>query len=431
MAQGSAPPFTRAAPVAAADRIESLDVLRGIAVLGILLLNIIGFGLPATAYSNPATGFTHVADPWVWAGVEILAEGTMRGLFSMLFGASVVLFIATGKGAALHYRRSFWLLLIGLFDAYVLLWSGDILVNYALAGAVLFVVRNAPPRQLLAAASALLVLISVMHAATGVRMAAAKQAAEQVTGAAAPGAVSPEVLEQAQAWFRFSQGTVADAEAQAAELAARRQNYATAFWWNAPKVTHMLTFILPWVLFWDALAMMLLGMALYKYGVLQGQRSRRYYMRMMVIGLSAGLLVNGYEVMRSFAANFAFLSVFAQAQPTYHLGRVAMALGYVGFVSLVLQTHCLARARSCLAAVGRMALSNYLLQSLLCLFIFTGAGMSLVGELHRWQLYLVVIAIWAMQLAFSPWWLSRYRFGPLEWLWRGLTYRSWPVLRRM
>ena len=76
-----------------------------------------------------------------------------------------------------------------------------------------------------------------------------------------------------------------------------------------------------------------------------------------------------------------------------------------------------------------MALSNYLLQSLLCLFIFTGAGMSLVGELHRWQLYGVVVAIWAGQLAFSPWWLSRYRLGPVEWLWRGLTYGNWPALR--
>jgi uncharacterized protein len=419
----------QAAPAAAADRIESLDVVRGFAVLGILLLNIIGFGLPASAYSNPATGFSHAADPWVWAGIEILAEGTMRCLFSMLFGAGVVLFTAAGKGALLHYRRSFWLLLFGLFDAYVLLWSGDILITYAVAGAVLYMVRNAQPRQLLAAAIALLVLLSVMHVVTDMRMSAAKQAAAQVTDFSQTGVPDPEILEQAQAWSAFTEGLIQDEGALSSELAARRHSYVAAFAWNAPEATRMLTVVLPWVLFWDALAMMLLGMALYKYGILQARRSRSDYRRLMICGFAVGLLVNGYEVMRAFSADFALLSVFAQVQPTYHLGRVAMALGYVGLIALVLQSCRMARTRRCLAAVGRMALSNYLLQSLLCLFIFTGAGMSLVGELHRWQLYGVVVAIWAGQLAFSPWWLSRYRFGPVEWLWRGLTYGNWPALR--
>jgi len=421
-----------AGPVAAADRIESLDVLRGFALLGILLLNIIGFGMVSTAYSNPPAGFSHPADPFVWAGIEIFAEGAMRCLFSVLFGAGVVLFTtgAAGKGAALHYRRNFWLLLIGLFDAYILLWNGDILVNYALAGAVLYLVRNTSPTRLLVAAAVLVLLMSAMYAATGIGMGAAQQAAAQVAAAEDQSALPLEVLEGAETWEAFAGDFVSSAEADAAELSARRDSYVSAFRWNAPKTTEMLTFVLPFVLFWDALAMMLLGMALYKYGVLQGARSPAFYTRLMVAGFVTGLVVNGYEVQRAAAADYAFLSVFAQAQPTYHLGRLGMAMGYLGLIMLLLRSGVLRRLSDALAATGRMALTNYLMHSLVCAFIFTGAGLGLVGELHRWQLYFVVLAIWALQLWLSPWWLARYRFGPVEWLWRGLTYGRWPALRR-
>ncbi len=414
------------------DRIASLDVLRGFALLGILLLNIIGFGLVSTAYSNPPAGFSHPADPFVWGGVELFAEGAMRCLFSILFGAGVVLFTtgAAGKSASLHYRRNFWLLLIGLFDAYVLLWNGDILINYALCGALLYLVRNASPGRLLITAGVLIGLMSLMYTGTGMGMGAAKQAAAQVAAAADKSTLPAQVLEGAATWEDFAGGFVGSPEQDAAELAARQHSYASAFAWNVPKTNEMLTFVMPVVLFWDALAMMLLGMALYKYGVLQGERSSAFYKRLMLIGFACGLLVNGYEVYRAFAGDFALLSVFAQAQPTYHIGRLGMAMGYLGLVMLLLRGDLLGRLYDGLAAVGRMALTNYLLHSLLCLFIFTGAGFGLVGELHRWQLYFVVVGIWLLQLWLSPWWLARYRFGPVEWLWRGLTYGAWPALKR-
>ena len=121
-------------------------MIRGFALLGILLLNIIGFGLPSAAYSNPAfdVSLTAPLTLFTWASIELFAEGAMRCLFSMLFGAGVVLFLtgASAKPGAIHYKRNFWLLIIGLFDAYILLWNGDILVNYALAGAVLYFARK-------------------------------------------------------------------------------------------------------------------------------------------------------------------------------------------------------------------------------------------------------------------------------------------------
>ena len=125
------------APTSETSRIESLDVFRGFALLGILLLNIIGFGMLSPAYSNPGFDLqsSGAASLWAWVTIELFAEGTMRCLFSILFGAGVVLF-TTGESAKsgwIHYRRTFWLLMFGLFDAYILLWNGDILVAYALA----------------------------------------------------------------------------------------------------------------------------------------------------------------------------------------------------------------------------------------------------------------------------------------------------------
>ena len=121
------------------------------------------------------------------------------------------------------------------------------------------------------------------------------------------------------------------------------------------------------------------------------------------------------------------LAGFSQLQPTYHLGRLSVSMGWIGLVVLTIKTGWLASA---LAAVGRMALTNYLMQSVICLFIFTGAGLGLVGELTRYQLYVVVLFIWVFQLWFSPWWLKRYQFGPIEWAWRSLTYGQTPRFKR-
>ena len=152
-------------PTSEQQRIQSLDVLRGFALLGILLLNIVGFGMLSNTYSNPGIGIASSADTAVWAGIELFAEGAMRALFSILFGAGVVLFVTgdNAKGGALHYKRNFWLLVFGLFDMFVLLWIGDILIVYALAGFLLFLVRHTSARRLLIAAGVLLILISLMH----------------------------------------------------------------------------------------------------------------------------------------------------------------------------------------------------------------------------------------------------------------------------
>lgn len=426
-------------PVKEKERIASLDLLRGFALLGILLLNIIGFGLPAAAYSNP--GFDLISgsmlDVTTWATVEVFAEGAMRCLFSILFGAGVLLFTTgnSAKGAGLHYKRTFWLLVFGLFDAYLLLWNGDILVTYALCGFFLYLLRNKSGKTLLVLATSLILLISIFYGVIGFGLSAAKDASLAVQQAShAPDGnihVSAETKRMAAQWKDFSKDFHPTAEKIADELAQRRGSYQSAFAWNFEKSLEMHIVIIPLIMFWDALAMMLLGMALYKFDVLQGGRSIGFYRNLAIVGFATGLTFNGYEVYKGLSTNFELTAIFAQMQVTYHIGRLGMAMGYVALLVLFAKSFSFTGIKASLSAVGRMALTNYLMHSVICAILFTGLGFGLVGELSRPSLYLVVFAIWIFQLLFSPWWLKHYHFGPIEWLWRGLTYGRWPKISRV
>ncbi len=435
LGEASPPPPSDPKPVAEADRVESLDVLRGFALLGILPLNILGFGMHSAAYFNPAIGLApeiRGLELGLWAFVELFFEGAMRCLFSMLFGAGVVLF-ATGpraKSGWLHYRRTFWLLMFGLFDAYILLWSGDILVLYALAGAVLYWFRNRSPRTLIVLSALLFLGMSLLGVGAQFGLGAMQRAAEEVAASCDPETLSDQTRGMATGWKEFEKGIQPTPEEIASELDQRRQSYVSALRWNAGYFTKQLVQAVPIFLFWDALAMMLLGMAFFKLDVLQAARPRRFFVRMAVVGLVVGLLTNAWEIYGVLSTELATLSVFSPMRPTYQLGRIGVACGYLALIALSIQAGKLPGFRKLLAPVGRMALTNYLMHSLICLFLFTGAGFALVGELHRWQLDLVVLGIWALQIVLSSWWLARFRFGPAEWLWRALTYFRLPPMRR-
>jgi uncharacterized protein len=420
-----------AIPTATGDRILLLDVLRGFAVLGILLMNIIGFGLPSPAYSHPGFDVSAAlsADLVAWATVEVLGEGCMRGLFSLLFGASLLLF-TTGdgaKGAALHYRRMGWLFVFGLVDAYLLLWFGDILVCYAICGALLYPLRNARARTLLVLAALVALLSTALYSTLHLMLQFARDAHEALASGTDPASLPADFKGAAAAWREFSAPYLVGSEALQEELSQRRGSYASAFAWNLPQVNSILFFVNPVFLLWDALMMMLLGMAFYRLGILRGSGSSRALLGLMLGGLTLGLSVNGWEVARAINGGLALMDTFAQLQWSYHLGRLGMTLGYLGLIAWLLRRGLLSALARRLAAVGRMALSNYLMHSLVALFLFTGAGLGLVGQLGRAQLYLVVLALWLLQLWLSPWWLARHRFGPLEYLWRLLTYLRVPA----
>ena len=415
------------------DRIESLDVLRGFALLGILLVNIVAFGLVSSAFLNPGIYLTPIGgiDYIVWAFLELSSEGAMRTLFSILFGAGVVLFVtgSTAKSGWLHYRRNFWLLVFGLINAYIFLWPGDILVTYALSGFVLWFIRNWKARSLLILATFLILIGSLQNFAMKSTLEIARDAAEEMKISISKGEeFSEETAEWAEGWIDYEEDNQAEIDNIPNEVKKRTSSYSSAYEYNLEKANEMIYFVLPFFLFLDALMMMLIGMALFKLGVLDGGRDIKFYIRMMCIGFLTGISINAYEVLLITNSNMDIIETNPYFRFTYHFGRLFMGLGYLGLVILLIKIEKLESLRFRLACVGRMALTNYLMHSVIALFIFSGAGLGLLGKFSWSQLYLFVLLIWVIQLYISPLWLKYFYFGPVEWLWRLLTYLKIPKM---
>ena len=415
------------------DRIESLDVLRGFALLGILLVNIVAFGLVSSAFLDPGIYLTPIGgiDYIVWAFIELSSEGAMRTLFSILFGAGVVLFVtgSTAKSGWLHYRRNFWLLVFGLINAYIFLWPGDILVTYALSGFVLWFVRNWKARSLLILATFLILIGSLQNFAMKSTLEIARDAAEEMKISISKGEeFSEETAEWAQGWIDYEEDNQAEIDNIPNEIKKRTSSYSSAYEYNLKKANEMIYFVLPFFLFLDALMMMVIGMALFKLGVLDGGRDIKFYIRMMCVGFLTGISINAYEVLLITNSNMDIIETNPYFRFTYHFGRLFMGLGYLGLVILLIKIEKLESLRFRLACVGRMALTNYLMHSVIALFIFTGAGLGLLGKFSWSQLYLFVLLIWVIQLYISPLWLKYFYFGPVEWLWRLLTYLKKPKM---
>ena len=242
-------------------------------------------------------------------------------------------------------------------------------------------------------------------------------------------AADPERAALAAEWQDYESSMRPSSEEIAAELAERTGSAGGAFVWYAAEYWDVLLFSVPAYLFWDALAMMLLGMALMKLGVISGSRSTGGYLKLLGLALPVGLTINSAEVWWRLETELDPLYLFSYFLPSYQFGRLAMGLAWMAALFLLLRggaAGAVAHVGERLRAVGRMALTNYLMHSLVALVLFTGVGFGLAGELSRAFLYLIVIGIWAFQLWWSPRWLASHAYGPCEWLWRALTYGRQP-----
>lgn len=417
----------RPGPVVKQDRIRSIDTLRGVALLGILILNIIAFALPFGSYFNPVVdGATAGASLTAYVISDTFFEGSMRTIFSMLFGAGVILFTAKPDTAPLsvadlYFRRTILLILFGVIDAYLLLWVGDILYAYGVAGLFLYIFRNARPLRLFGAGTAIILFFAILHAFAAAEL--GRLHADVATIQAKPAAAVTDADREALAqWETLQEEMFEPAELNAGTVEVRKADYLTIVAGLAPVNLQFQTTDYYQHNFWDVIAMMLLGMAFMKWGVFGAGLSTRTYVLMTVVGLGVGLSVNYYEVSRFIDSGFATHLNVSPLRPTYDIGRLFVAVGYIGLVMLICQKQMLTWLRAALAAVGQMALTNYLSHSVICAIVFTGVGFGLVGELARHEIYYVVFAIWVFQLVTSPLWLRHFQFGPVEWLWRSLTY---------
>jgi len=416
----------------AAQRIEALDFVRGVALFGILLMNITGFGLP-DAYVNPTNaGGAEGANLWAWIVTQVGFEGTQRGLFSMLFGASVILLTsrleAAGRADAadIYFRRNLWLIGFGFVNAFVFLWYGDILYAYGVTALFVFAFRNMAPKRLLAIGVGALLLGALWNAWDTSQLLARHDAYAEAAAARDAGAELSAAQQGAlAAWADASAEFKSSPERIEAAVAARTSGYWTAFAETARLNAYFQTWFM-YRYFFDIFGMMLIGMALFRLGVLTLERPTRAYVAMMGVGYAIGLAVNAIETRWILDHQFS-AAAFAQANVSYDLGRLAMTVGHLGALLLFVRSGLLPWLRRAAAAVGRMAVTNYLAHSVACGVLFIGLGWY--NQLERHQLYYVVFAIWAVQLVVSPLWLKHYRFGPVEWLWRYLTYLKRPPLR--
>lgn len=433
------------APVGAAERIQALDITRGFAVLGILLMNIWSFAGPQAIYDYPpAAADWGGAALQTWAIVHVLFEGSQRALFSMLFGAGMLLMVGRLQAGTpdapvgrIYYRRIFLLMGFGLFDAFVLLWPADILLIYGLCGLLLFPLRRLGTRTLLVVAILVLAIPATLRTlewqeTIALQTEFAETVAELAVDPTAADHLDEAATERLEKWATKEQRAHPDLDDPKIQESIRiNSSGAVGEFVVARLKTSLILQIVVGLKSWflDALGAMLLGMALYRAGVLTLQASRSTYMWLAVLGYGIGLPLAAWETGATIAADF---DPVLQARNLIHydVRRIAVALGHLGTILLFCRTLPGSRVATRIAAVGRMALSNYLGQSILCGLIFYTVGFGLYGRFTGYYLYLVVVGVWAVQIAFSNWWLARYRFGPFEWIWRSLTYRKRQPLRR-
>ncbi|HLZ77373.1 DUF418 domain-containing protein [Phenylobacterium sp.] len=414
-----------AAGGAEADRHISIDAVRGFAVLGILLMNIVGMGMPAFAYLDPTyAGGSTGADLWTWAVNNVLTDGKMRALFTMLFGASAVLIAERAEGGrpgpmATHYRRMFWLFVIGMIHAYFL-WWGDILVTYALAGLVIFPFRKLSWKVQLGVGVAILAVL------LGANLVVADQLIAMHAAATAPGA-SPDAI---KSWQEASQLVAPSAQMGQLEIAGYRGGFMDALRVRALAARLIQTYLMPTGEIPEAIGQMFVGMALFRTGFFTLGWSSRAYGAMIAVGYLLAVPVTAWIAWMIWRAGFEPLTI-NKLEDWQQVTRLLIGLAHASVLLLIVRAGAAQAVIDRLAAAGRMAFSNYLGTSIITTLVFDGFGLGLYGRLSRFQELIVVAGVWVFILAWSKPWLARFYYGPFEWVWRSLVrWKPQPFLRK-
>ncbi|MBS1827369.1 MAG: DUF418 domain-containing protein [Acidobacteria bacterium] len=425
-------------PVRPTERIESIDVLRGFSLLGILLLNIVSFALPSAAYMNPsAYGGATGANLTYWLIHMAFFDGKMRAIFSMLFGAGALILTsraeARGAGietADIYYRRTMWLIAIGLFHAH-LIWYGDILYPYGVVGLLMFPMRKASAKALIIAGA----IIITLHSAQGIGgmfgIREMKENAEKHDKIVASGGKpTDEQKDAAKEWKNLRELFHPDKEKIEKEIKQHRGGWVENLKLRAGEAAQFEFNMFFQFIFLDVLGMFILGMGLAKAGVFDASRSYGFYTALIAAGFLIGVPLHYWAALKWSQSNFDFPEFLGYVASTADPGRFLVAGAYIGLVMIVCKSGILRPIRFLLASVGRTALSNYLLTSILLTFVFNGYGLGLFAKYQRSQLIWFVLGMWAINLTVSPIWLKYYRYGPAEWAWRSLTYWKRQPLRR-
>lgn len=433
-----------------------MDAVRGVAVCGILFRNIFAFGIPTMAYSLPTIwGDGKWRDVLSWAFVEVAIDGSMRALFSLLFGATAMLLLSSIDQAKieridLYFRRAMWLMAFGLMHSFLFLCSFDILFIYGVLGLFLVPFRNLSAKALLSIATAGIILSAIMLQfqndgsgdAKSSQIGTIEESLPVTQLPASDQSLSPS--QQAQEEPKSTFPTEADDNETEMEIeidlngsnSQFLSEYFDPIWLNEVDEmtqdylsvmaslaqltlnnysTEMLT-----THFTDIGILFFVGMAFLKLGIMTGTRSTRFYILLCLGGYGVGLTINSFETLSHYALITQNIQSPVWTAYTYDIGRIATTFGHLGLIILMTRVPWLGLLTRLFAAAGRMALTNYLMQTILCIGLFMEFGFGFFGEFEHFDLVLIAICISCLQLVLSAIYLKYFEQGPAEWLLRAL-----------
>ena len=435
----SATPLQR---VAKTERIVALDVLRGFAILAILMMNIPYMGgYAGMEFLDPRLVSWAAADQFAYRAISIAFDGTQRGLLELLFGAGIMIMTRAAMRpdgpvavADLHFRRNIWLIVFGIFQACVLMWPGDILMAYGVVAIFAFAFRGLKPRW-----KVLLGVIFVIAAISPGMFRYQERIVERAAAVAVQAKVAAHKPVTKAEQAKLDKWT--ERVTRLAPVAQNKKKQEAVANEKASRLGPIAGYAQNLRDFWiqfnfspggiiglgEILGTMLLGMALYEWGVLQGLRSARFYLALAVLGYGLG------APLRDLAINdiLRFTPDPKLGWITWDLARIALTLGHVGLFNLVLKSAVGARVLSVFQAPGRMPLTIYLSASVIgMLILFPGFGFGLFGKFGWGGLEAIALGIMVGQLIFANVWMKAFESGPIDWVWKSLAYQKRQPFRK-
>jgi uncharacterized protein len=437
-------PVTATAPAKLSERFSSIDVLRGVALLGILVLNIDYFGTVQLAHDIPVgTPTNDFAGPHAHLNLILFMikwmffEGKMRGLFSMLFGAGVILMTTRAElrgskdSADIYTRRNMFLMFFGILHS-IFIWNGDILFDYGFVALLfLYPLRKLKPKTLLWSGTLLSVFVAplgVVHLlGAGQDLSLSRQAASIQASKKAGSLITAEQSDLLKQWNARVQSQSPTPAKTQTHLKEATSSYLQQVASNSEGLLDGFTPHLD--LLMDVLSAMLIGMGLMKLGFFTGELPYASYWWTAILGFSISVPFYALGALKVYSSGFFFLDLEKWLFFPYYLTREPGSLAIAAFVMIIIKSGLFKIPQQLLAAVGRTAFSNYILTSLICQTLFVWGPWKLYGKLGYYQLMYVVFVVWTFNIVFSFLWLKMFAFGPLEFVWRSLTYGTMPPMR--
>ena len=410
------------------ERIESIDVLRGFALLGILIMNISSFAMPSMAYFSPVVYDINPLNHIIYSITHIIADQKFMAIFSMLFGASTILFINSVKKRGkspflLFYSRNFWLLILGwIHSSY--LWYGDILFIYALCAFLLFFFKNITPKKQFILGCLIYLIPTFSNYATYEYVIDYLDQAEKdvIIKHWNP---SNEVLQQELDAYRGSY----EKQVQHREQMWSSNNENNDSSGDIGGGILGLSILID--LFSRSFGMMLIGMACFSWGVFSNALTKSFYKKLMIYGLGIGLPLSMIGLFFNYSFDWDWKYIQFLGRSPNNIATPLIAFGYIGIIMLWIRKGIFRNLQEKLRTIGKTALTAYLIQTVIATFIFYGIGLGLFGYVNRAYQLAIMFLIWFVLLILCPRWLSKYQFGPVEWIWRMLTHiKLIPLLRQ-